>query len=94
MSRQKQDSPKFGQKPCPKCGAWVTPLLHKTGPYVGRAYNDDGTWHEIKNRTCVPDPAYQEKARLQRAEWEAKNLIKDNERKESRGYTPGYMRRG
>lgn len=64
------------------------------GKDAGRKYNNDGTWHEIRNGSCRPDPAYQEKARLQRAEWEAKNLIKDNERKESRGYTPGYIRRG
>lgn len=92
MSRQHTDKPRFGQTPCPKCGVWVSKI--NTGSSAGRTYEDDGRWHEIQNGTCRPDPAYQEKARLQRAEWEAKNLIKDNERKESRGYTPGYMRRG
>lgn len=90
--RRRATAPRFGQKPCPKCGEWVSEIT--LGKDAGRRYNNDGTWHEVRNNTCRPDPAYQEKARLQRAEWEAKNLIREDDRRESRGYTPGYMRRG
>lgn len=89
--KRKVAAPRFGQKPCPKCGVWVSAI--EAGADAGRRYNDDGTWHEIRNGSCVPDPAFQEKDRLRRAEWEAKNLIKEDDRRESRGYTPGYMRR-
>lgn len=89
---RRASAPRFGQKPCPKCGEWVSEIT--LGKDSGRRYNNDGTWHEVRNGTCRPDPAYQEKARLQRAEWEAKNLIREDDRRESRGYTPGYMRRG
>lgn len=73
--KRKATAPRFGQKPCPKCGVWVSSI--EIGKDAGRRYNDDGSWHEIKNGSCRPDPAYQEKARLQRAEWEAKNLNLD-----------------
>lgn len=72
-------------KPCPQCGEWVERLPD------GRAYNDNGTWHAS---TCRPNRSWQKKEKLRRAEWEAKNLIKDDQQKESRGYVPPYLRRG
>ena len=73
-------------KPCEECGKWVERI--KVGKDTGRAYNDDGTWHVAGNGTCVPNPNWKKKQKLNRAEWEAKNLIKANEKQESRGYSP------
>jgi len=81
-------TPNFGQKPCRKCGQWVSEIT--IGKDAGRTYDNDGAWHAGR---CIPNPAWQAKDRLQRAEWEAKNLIKDDKRTESRGYVPPYLRR-
>jgi hypothetical protein len=70
-------------KPCPSCGQWVERVPD------GRAYNDDGTWHA---KTCRPDRAWQKKERLRRAEWEARNKIKADDRREIRADAPLYLR--
>ena len=66
-------------RPCEDCGQYVERLQN------GKAYNDDGSWHE---NTCRPSVKAQKKLKLQKAEWEAKYAIKAENKKEIRSQTP------
>ena len=74
-------------RPCRECGLPVERLPN------GTPYNDNGTFHNQKNGTCKPSDEWQKKEKLRRAEWEAKNLINGEDRREIRSQSP-LCRRG
>lgn len=65
-------------KPCDHCGAWIERLKD------GRAYNDNGTWHEIQNGTCKPDVRYMRRRRISKTDFAAKHMKVEEDRRESR----------
>lgn len=69
-------------KPCDLCGGWIERVPD------GRAYNDDGTWHNTENGSCRPDPKKIRKRKVERADFAAEHMKIQKEPREDRGYRP------